>query len=1326
MREKRKKALLISYCIALILGMFTTLPSMSSAEEATERTIDIYNGGFEEPVKIPGWNPVTNHLESTLTVSSAQALSGTNSLHFNNSSAEEQLQISSEKIPLTAGQDYIAKANAYVVQQTHSLGYEIHYYNEAGEKVGAATFINFAKGTLKANEWNQLEVPFTMLESATHVQLRFNSGKIAVTEAYIDDVLIESAEREEITVPNNGFEEAVEIPGWRLVTTNTVSEVALESETVHSGTSSLHFNNSSNEEQLQVASEKITVTAGTSYEAVASVNVVKLTHSLGYEIHFFNDANEKVGNAEFKLFREADLGKNQWTEIRVPFTVPEGATRIELRFNSGKVAVTEAFIDDVALKTSGEEEEPPVTEYPTEVTNPSFEDVGEASVIPGWTVEGDLLGVKLSTDRAKEGKQSIHFHDTSDQAGLRIWSDPVAVTPKKSYLASVFVNTVSQTHNIVYEVYFYNGDGKQVGHKQELFGNLPKNTWTDLKVLAEAPANAAYARLVFYSGGISLTEAYFDEVAFELLEEEEPLEREYAQAKKLGPMVHVQLGQAGKIGENSLGENEIYYHSNGLPGTFSVLNAETGELKFSQVIPNTEAVWAMTIGPDKNVYFAGTADGKLYRYLPELKKVEELGANPSDTWIWDLEATEDGKIYGSTYPHASVFEYDIETGQFRDYGRVSDTEEYARGIAVSDESIYVGIGSKKHLYKVDRQSGEKEEIIIAGHSGEDGFFEDIHLINGKLLLSVGSINMLVVDPDDYSILNTFQYSNNVSQPNPNKPNIIYYKFQEKFYQYDFEANESKVIENLPLLPDTVRVKDMQWLTVENGDTVLAMITQYGEYMLYHPETNDMMFINLDLAATSVAIQALKTGEDGNLYMGGYQRGMSIFNPYTQDVTVNLSAFAQPEGIGFLNGKVYYGTYVGAIMYSYDPTKPVDLNNNPKFEYDITDQQDRPFAITSGDDKLFVGTVPDYGILGGVLAIYDEKTDTWTQHRNVVKDQSIIGLVYHNGKLYGGTSVWGGLGTDPKATEAKMFVWDVEKGEKIAEFTPEIPGIDKTPRMIGDLSIGPDGNLWGAVEGTIFKMDPDTYEILASKTIQPSLYNSSKWFPYRLEWGPDGMLYTTLSRKLIVIDPESLNYKVLEDQFMNNMTVGVNGSIFYALGDELFEIEVPETDATLSTIKVGGKEVNGFSPGMLSYTVSSDSVKEVEVETTQLGAEFEILDEGDKTVITVTATDKKSSLQYTIKWDDGEDPGDQEITAKKILETVESLEAEGEFNDEQSIRTLKLHLTSVSQFESKGDDVKVAKHMEAFLRLLEQLRKKGSISDRAFSELKAEAETMLKK
>ncbi len=1195
----------------VVIGLLPAVPATTLAEEVS---IPVTNHNFEEKTTLPGWDI----LSGSGSVTADKKIAGDKSLLL--TSLDNTVGIKSKRFEVSEG-SYSLSGKTYLEDfQDGEISYAITFYDTEGNQIDSTTKLFSSQSN---EEWLVLESEINVPTGTTSAEIIIEGSSSSDFSLNIDEVkFVAQVGGQEATIMNSSFEDSEVIPGW--TTAGSLLTVV-----PYENSKKLRLHDYSDQIQTQVKSARIPITPNNEFRASAKMKVIAQSHSVEFAITFLDANNKQVG---FKNELHRGKAGQGWIDISLVEIAPTDAVTMQISFNSGKISLTDVFFDDVVL--TEKVTSPPVEEIPESIVNNSFEmPLSDKGVIAGWTPDSGTPGVSVSTDTFNSGTQSLKFEDGSDKTGLRILSDKVAVIPGKSYLAKAMTNVQSQTHNIVYEVHYYDSADNELTDKLklELFGNLPKNQWTELKVFTDVPENAAYARLAFYSGGISLTKAFFDDVTWKLASEDVPLDRNYETPINHGEMVQVQLGQASVIQENSLGENEVYYHSNGLPGTFSVLNAETGELKFSQVIADSEALWAMTVGSDKNVYFAGTADGKLYRYLPEQKIVEELGVNPSDAWVWDIEASTDGKIYGSTYPHAGVFEYDIATGKFRNYGNVKEGQQYARGIAVTDKYIYVGIGTTKHLFKIDRISGEKEEIIIEGHSGQDGMIENMFIVNGKLLVSVGSITMLVLDIETNEILNTFSYSNMISKPSPLNENIIYYKFKNELFEYDFSLNESKVIEGIPLLPDTVRVKDMEWINLSSGKTVLAMVTQYGEYILYEPTSNTVEFIELDISSQAVAIQALHSGEDGKLYMGGYQRGLSIYNPFTNKIEVNIPSFAQPEGIGFLNGKVYYGTYVGAMMYSYDPLKAVDLNSNPNFEYDITDQQDRPFTITSGDDKLFVGTVPDYGVLGGVLAIYDEKTDTWSQYRNIVQDQSIIGLAYKDGKLYGSTSVWGGLGINPKATEAKIFVWDVETGQKIEEFTPEIPGIDETPRMIGELSFGPDGNLWGAVDGTIFAMNPDTKEIVKSKVIRPSLYNSSKWLPYRLQWAPDGMLYTTLSRKLIAIDPETLSHKVLVEDFMNNMTVGANGSIYYALGSELHEIAIPETDATLKSIKVDGKLLTNFTPGLQEYTVSAKGKASLEVETNQTGALVNIIESDEISTILVSATDGKSVKEYKVHW-----------------------------------------------------------------------------------------------
>ncbi|WP_045522988.1 hypothetical protein [Neobacillus niacini] len=130
-----------------------------------------------------------------------------------------------------------------------------------------------------------------------------------------------------------------------------------------------------------------------------------------------------------------------------------------------------------------------------------------------------------------------------------------------------------------------------------------------------------------------------------------------------------------------------------------------------------------------------------------------------------------------------------------------------------------------------------------------------------------------------------------------------------------------------------------------------------------------------------------------------------------------------------------------------------------------------------------------------------------------------------------------------------------------------------------------------------------------------------------------MLYTTLARSLIAIDPVTLDYKVLEEDFMNSMTIGTDGSIYYALGSELHKIAVPETDATLKSITINGEALEGFQQGVLNYTVYAKPTENILVEANQSGATLDIVHSTDKTAIKVIGTDGKSTLTYNIVWSD---------------------------------------------------------------------------------------------
>ncbi|WJH35415.1 hypothetical protein N6H14_05090 [Paenibacillus sp. CC-CFT747] len=370
--------------------------------------------------------------------------------------------------------------------------------------------------------------------------------------------------------------------------------------------------------------------------------------------------------------------------------------------------------------------------------------------------------------------------------------------------------------------------------------------------------------------------------------------------------------------------------------------------------------------------------------------------------------------------------------------------------------------------------------------------------------------------------------------------------------------------------------------------MLAGMAAFGESFLYDPVSNEYEEHLAQVPPSPAATNSLEAHGD-YVYAGGYQRGMSIYDTKSGSFIYNNQGFHQPEGIGFLNDIVYFGTYTGAKMYRLDMTKPLNaselVTGNPGLAADLEDEQDRPFTMTSGDGQLFIGTFPTYGKLGGALTILKEQpasdgsggvsiqTETY---RNLVPNQSLFGLAYLNGKVYGGTSRLGGLGIEPTETEAKMFVFDTAtKQMSTAPFVPSIPGVTGKLNVIGELSIGPDGLLWGIADETInkadgsvshynavlFAMNPDTLQVVKSKIVTQSPFNTSKYRPYYLRWGPDGLLYTTSGRQLFAVDPADLRTKQMVTGTVNLMTLGSDGSIYYSVGSKLYKIPVKIDHAT---------------------------------------------------------------------------------------------------------------------------------------------------------------------
>ena len=376
-------------------------------------------------------------------------------------------------------------------------------------------------------------------------------------------------------------------------------------------------------------------------------------------------------------------------------------------------------------------------------------------------------------------------------------------------------------------------------------------------------------------------------------------------------------------------------------------------------------------------------------------------------------------------------------------------------------------------------------------------------------------------------------------------------------------------------------------------------------------------------------------------------------------------------------------------------------------------------------KLVIGTVPKYGYLGGALVIFDLESGEREVYWNVVDQQSVTAVTSKDGLIYGGTNVWGGLGVDPTATEAKLFAWDIANKEKVFEIVP-VPG----KRAITDLIAAPDGNIWGVAEGTLFIFDPVTRQIIHTQKLATLTYNSAVWRDAQLQIGTDGNVYGVLNKEFFVINVATKKKTVIRDVGARNWLGQDDFGRFYLTeGAHLLQVTIPELLA-----RPLGAELTVSSTGLMRGQTSDLAVQG-------------LLEKGR----TIQRLEKRSNIQWfssdpsVVSIVNGKaearNPGVAQLWAQVNIDgavfetnhvsvtvavTLDSLENEltafiqaGAIQNAMASQ-LTNSLKQARHFIELGDANKAKKHLDDFLKHLNNPALSSQITDSAKAVLGADA------
>jgi len=523
--------------------------------------------------------------------------------------------------------------------------------------------------------------------------------------------------------------------------------------------------------------------------------------------------------------------------------------------------------------------------------------------------------------------------------------------------------------------------------------------------------------------------------------------------------------------------------------------------------------WGFTVDHDNRIYLGTYYNANLLRFDPTTEKWEDLGrpCGESESFICGLTTSPDGKIWGGTYPSAHLFCYDPKTGLSRTFGRMDPDQFYCYPTAGDDGMIYSAIlFAKRDLVRFDPKTETKVSLLPSQERKP-----------GRVTLTKGTDGK------------------------------IYAKFFDtnQWFRIDQEGKLGEVQESDIPLPKNVLPDGRQFLLANNRTLRIT-----------NPSTQEVKEIDLRYEAAGSYIFMVGSGPDGRIY-GSSMLPLQLFSYHPAEASFNqLSRIPLGGGevysMSSFDGKLYFCAYPGARLWVYDPKQPFRPGQgesaNPKDLGPLGDQQDRPRAMIAGPNgKVFIGSYPDYGQMGGAISVYVPQTDARRVYRHVVENQSIASLVDVPSfeLIAAGSSVRGGTGTRATEKEAKLILWDPKEEKKIFELVP-VP----EAKTILSLVSTRDGRVYGVTDTEkVFTFDIEKREI--RKIFDLGFKDPRET---SLQLGPEEKIYGLAKEAIFTIDPMTDQISLLAKPptpIDSGMTI-VGRKIYYGSGANLWEFEIP--------------------------------------------------------------------------------------------------------------------------------------------------------------------------
>lgn len=598
------------------------------------------------------------------------------------------------------------------------------------------------------------------------------------------------------------------------------------------------------------------------------------------------------------------------------------------------------------------------------------------------------------------------------------------------------------------------------------------------------------------------------------------------------------------------------YNSPSKGVTFFGIDPVTGAIRTQLTMPGAYGGYHVARATNGRIYLGplnAASRPQIWEYDPKTNVVRIAATAPEGLFCFGMAASPNGKVYCGAYGKG-IYEYDPVLGALR---FILATETFPKGLLALDKwHLLIAEGTPAKVLVLDLRTGATRDVLPAKYGNYSFAYNAVR--EGK------SVYVQLVTPDSKILrydARTMRFQGEVPTITgmgfgPLKGNEVValgpnpaVKGGTQFYtvrpgKHD-RVTPTGVAGTWQVGPHTwpIRIGHQTWLT---------SIGVTGQLGRWNPKTGEVWTKQLNLPGEPTNITALAQAPDGTMCGGTYEtNSLFCYHPGT-GTTVNLGNVA-PGRTGEIlsevstHGKLFIGSYINNVVTVYDPTKPwapgTGANANPRDLGPVGDQQYRPYDMTVGPDgRVWVASSAAYGVLRGALTAIDPDSYTVQSFRGLAGDQHLFAVTSAGNDLVAGTSVKG----DDTNAGGSASVLVVTTSGSVRSTTVPVPDALR----IEALATAPDGTVFGSTDnGKWFRIDPATGQVIHLDT---SPYGTI----HDLTVGPDGLIYGATSSSVFRIDPANNSLTAVAapgSNYYRTLAFDSSGRLYWGSNAHLFRV-----------------------------------------------------------------------------------------------------------------------------------------------------------------------------